>query len=165
MPGAIYFIQNRVGKDGNEFKLLKFRSMNELTHFTNDKFEVGDKSRVTRLGKILRRSKLDELPQLVNVLIGDMSLVGPRPEVKQWTEVYPEIWAIVHKVKPGITDPASIHFRNEEEILSMSDNPEKKYKSDILPKKLGIYIDYVNNQSLMGDIGILFKTIFAVFFK
>jgi len=125
-------------------------------------FDAGDTSRITPLGIFLRKYKLDELPQLLNVLLGDMSLVGPRPEVKQWTVVYPEKWKIVHSVKPGITDNASIEFRNEEFILAESQNPLKTYKDVILPRKLDLYIDYVQARSFWGDITIILKTIKAL---
>jgi lipopolysaccharide/colanic/teichoic acid biosynthesis glycosyltransferase len=117
------------------------------------------------LGKILRKTKLDELPQLINVIKGDMSLVGPRPEVKKWTDVYPEKWAIVHRVKPGITDNASIEFRNEEEILSQSSNPEETYRNIILPHKLELYINYVHHHSFFGDLMIIIRTIQTIIIK
>lgn len=124
----------------------------------NGSFDAGDTSRITPLGVFLRKYKLDELPQLLNVLTGDMSFVGPRPEVLQWTSVYPEKWKIVHSVKPGITDNASIEFRNEEMILANAQDPLKTYEEVILPRKLDLYIEYVQNRSFLGDIGIIFKT-------
>lgn len=128
-------------------------------------FDVGDSSRITPLGRLLRKTKLDELPQLINVLKGEMSLVGPRPEVKQWTEVYPEKWKIVHSIKPGITDNAAIEFRNEEKLLAQSADPIKTYREVILPQKLDLYIDYVNNQSFWGDVNIIFRTIKVIILK
>lgn len=128
-------------------------------------FDAGNSSRITPFGRFLRKTKLDELPQLFNVLKGEMSIVGPRPEVKQWTEVYPEKWQIVHTVKPGITDNASIEFRNEEELLAQSVDPIKTYREEILPRKLDLYIEYVNKQSFGGDLKIIFKTIEAIIFK
>lgn len=165
MPGPFLFKQQRIGKSGKPFCLYKFRSMSVLKDASKGTFHVGDTSRITPFGKILRKTKLDELPQLFNVLKGDMSIVGPRPEVEKWTKVYPEKWAIVHKVKPGITDNASILFRNEEEILKNSPNPEEAYKNEILPRKLDLYIDYVNNHSLLGDMKIIFHTVKVVLFK
>ena len=165
MPGPILFRQLRVGKNGKLFRLNKFRTMRVLKEAEKGSFDAGNSSRITPLGKFLRKTKLDELPQLFNVLRGDMSIVGPRPEVKQWTEVYSEKWAIVHSVRPGITDNASILFRNEEEILAASSNPIETYKNEILPKKLDLYIDYVNNQSLIGDVKIILKTIYTVIAK
>ena len=135
----IFFKQIRVGKNGVDFKLIKFRTMTIKKDAEKGSFDVGSSVRVTKVGKILRKTKLDELPQLWNVLKGNMSLVGPRPEVRKWVEVYPERWSFVHQVRPGITDPASIKFRNEEEILAKSVNPEKTYKEEILPLKLSFY--------------------------
>lgn len=165
MPGPILFRQERVGKNRKHFKLNKFRSMSIKKGSEKGHFDLGDRSRITRLGKYLRKYKLDELPQLFNVLVGDMSLVGPRPEVKKWTEIYTEKWDIVLKVKPGITDNASIYFRNEEEILANSCCPEKTYELEILPKKLDYYIDYVNNNSFWGDIKIIFRTFHIIITK
>jgi len=125
-------------------------------------FDAGNTSRVTQVGRLLRKTKLDELPQLWNVLVGDMSLVGPRPEVRKWVEVYPERWARVHTIRPGITDPASIEFRNEEEILAAAENPEATYREVILSQKLALYIDYVDRHSFWGDLGILVKTVCVV---
>lgn len=164
-PGPIFFLQHRIGKNGKIYKLYKFRSMHLLESTQKGTFHAGDNSRITPLGKFLRKTKIDELPQLYNVLKGDMSIVGPRPEVEKWTKVYPEKWAIVHKIKPGITDNASILFRNEEEILKNSPNPEEAYKNEILPRKLDLYIDYVNNHSLLGDMKIIFYTVKVVLFK
>ncbi len=128
-------------------------------------FDAGNASRVTHLGKLLRKNKIDELPQLWNVVKGDMSLVGPRPEVRKWVDAYPVRWAHVLTVRPGITDPASIVYRNEEEILARSSDPEKTYCEEILPHKLDLYEEYVRSRSFLGDIGILLKTMWAVFRK
>jgi len=125
-------------------------------------FEAGNASRVTRVGRFLRKTKLDELPQLWNVLKGDMALVGPRPEVRKWVEVYPERWAKVLTIRPGITDPASIEFRNEEEVLANATDPQDYYRSVILPRKLAMYEQYVATRSFWGDLGILVKTALAV---
>lgn len=163
MPGPIFFIQERVGLSGKLFKLIKFRTMT-LSRNSNN-FEPGNKNRITTLGNFLRKSKIDELPQLVNVLKGDMSFVGPRPEVVEWTKVYKDLWAIVHEVKPGVTDNASLVFRNEEEILANSSNPIETYKNEILPHKLELYIDYVNNRTFLSDILIIIKTIKEVITK
>ena len=108
---------------------------------------------------------MDELPQLINVLIGDMSIVGPRPEVQQWTQIYPDQWKIVHSIRPGITDNASIMFRNEEEILANSQDPALTYKEEILPKKLKMYVEYVQNHSVLLDTKIILTTIKEVIIK
>jgi lipopolysaccharide/colanic/teichoic acid biosynthesis glycosyltransferase len=120
---------------------------------------------VTGVGRFLRKTKLDELPQLWNVLFGEMSLVGPRPEVRAWVGAYPERWAVVHRVRPGITDPASIEFRNEEELLSVAVNPDAYYRDVILPRKLDLYEEYIRSRTLSGDIGIVFRTVAAVLMK
>ena len=165
MPGPVFFIQTRISKGGKEFRLLKFRTMLIKPKTSEGSFDAGDQSRITALGKILRKTKLDEIPQLINVLKGDMSLVGPRPEVKKWTDIYPEKWAIVHRVKPGITDNASIEFRNEEELLAQSANPEETYQTVILPRKLELYINYVNHHSFLGDLMIIIRTIQTIIIK
>ena len=163
--GPILFIQKRVGLNHRPFLLYKFRSMAPDNNLPSDNFEAGNLSRVTRTGKFLRKTKLDELPQLINVLKGDMSLVGPRPEVRKWVEIYPDKWARVLTIKPGITDNASVLFRNEEEVLSMEANPENYYKEIILPEKLNLYIKYVNNHPFAGDVAIILRTIFSIFKK
>ncbi|GMT46395.1 MAG: glycosyl transferase [bacterium] len=163
--GNPFFIQQRIGKNGQGFPLIKFKTMKPGLASDRDGFSVGNVSRITPFGKFLRKTKLDELPQLLNVLKGEMSLVGPRPEVKKWTLVYPEKWEVVHRVKPGITDNASIAFRNEEEILAGGEVPDYTYREVILPKKLDLYVDYVHNRSFSGDIIILLKTIKTVWFN
>lgn len=165
MSGPVFFSQERVGRNGKLFNLYKFRSMSVVKETSKGNFEIGGSLRITPLGKFLRKTKLDELPQLVNVLKGEMSIVGPRPEIKKWTEVYPSKWAIVLSVKPGITDNASIEFRNEEELLAKSDHPEIAYQKEILPKKLDLYEDYIKTRSLIGDIKIILQTIFVVITK
>jgi len=125
-------------------------------------FEPGSGMRITRIGRILRKTKVDELPQLINVVKGEMSLVGPRPEVEQYIKLYQERWNGILQTTPGITDPASIRFRNEEELLASSKDPEEEYRKVILPRKLEIYEDYVKNISLLNDVKILIGTIFVV---
>ena len=162
MPGPILFEQQRIGKEGRPFRLKKFRSMRVIKDAEDGRFDVGNNYRILPFGKTLRKTKLDEIPQLINVLKGEMSIVGPRPEVKQWTEVFPEQWKIVHSIKPGMTDNASVEFRNEEEILAKSKDPIKTYREEILPRKLDLYVEYVNNQSFYGDLKIILKTIKVV---
>lgn len=160
----VLFRQIRVGRFGRDFRLYKFRSMTVLAGSEMGSFEAGICQRVTRVGRVLRRTKLDELPQLWNVLHGEMSLVGPRPEVRKWVEAYPERWAKVLEVRPGITDPASIQFRHEEEFLARSVNPERTYRDVVLPQKLDLYEAYVRQQSFVGDLAILGKTAWVVLF-
>ena len=161
----VFFTQKRVGKGGKQFTIFKFRTMTVLKEAKQGSFDAGNSSRVTSVGKILRKTKIDELPQLINVFKGNMSFVGPRPEVQKWVDAYPERWAVVHSVKPGITDNASIIFRNEEEILAASSNPTVTYRDEILPRKLDLYEDYVHTGNFKKDIGILFKTFTSVLFK
>jgi lipopolysaccharide/colanic/teichoic acid biosynthesis glycosyltransferase len=158
----VFFRQTRVGWRGRDFTLLKFRSMSVLPETERDRFEIGSFRRVTPVGRLLRKTKLDELPQLWNVLKGEMSLVGPRPEVRKWVDRYPERWARVLTVRPGITDPASITYRNEEEILARSPDPERTYREVILPHKLDLYETYVQQRGLRGDLGVLFQTVWIV---
>jgi len=163
--GSVFFKQKRIGLNQRPFTLYKFRSMTASNNTFKENFDAGDKSRVTKIGTILRKTKLDELPQLFNVLIGDMSLVGPRPEVEKWVDIYPQQWAFVLTMKPGITDNAAVLFRNEEDILAKVSNPEMYYKEIILPQKLNIYSDYILNHSFTVDILIIVKTILSIFKK
>ncbi len=158
----LFFVQRRIGRNGIPFNIFKFRTMHFQPEASRGSFHAGDKSRVTRIGLILRKTKLDELPQLWNVCKGDMSFVGPRPEVPQWVAAYPARWAKVHRVRPGITDNASIEFRDEETILSAAENPTGYYRTVILPRKLDLYDQYVDNHSFIGDLGILFRTFRAI---
>lgn len=163
--GPVFFRQKRIGLNLQPFTLYKFRSMTVNKSSSNGGFDAGNQSRVTRIGRVLRKTKLDELPQLMNVLKGDMSLVGPRPEVKKWVDAYPKQWAFVLTVRPGITDNAAILFRNEEDILVQAANPEMHYKEIILPQKLNIYSEYINNHSFTGDLEIIIKTIYSIIKK
>ena len=158
----IFFRQYRVGRFGTEFQLIKFRTMKVQPEINNGSFDIGSTDRVTGIGSLFRRTKLDEVPQFWNVIRGDMSLVGPRPEVRKWVDTYPERWQIVHQVRPGITDPASILYRNEEHFLSNSCDPEKLYREDVLPHKLSLYEKYVENCTISGDLKILLKTFTAL---
>ncbi|MCE9614315.1 MAG: sugar transferase [Lentisphaerae bacterium] len=162
MGRPVFFCQTRVGQDGRDFRLFKFRTMTTAAGAEHGTFDAGQTRRVTPLGRVLRKTKLDELPQLWNVLRGDMSMVGPRPEVRSWVAVYPERWQRVLRVKPGITDPASIYFRNEEDLLARSANPDALYRTEILPRKLAFYEEYVQNPSLLNDVGILLRTVTAL---
>jgi lipopolysaccharide/colanic/teichoic acid biosynthesis glycosyltransferase len=161
-PGPALFRQVRVGRGGRDFVLYKFRTMTVWDGTESGSFDAGDTSRVTRLGRLLRATKLDELPQLWNVVRGDMSLVGPRPEIRKWVEAYPERWALVHKVRPGITDPATILYRHEEQILATAADPLAEYRDRILPHKLGLYERYARKNSFAGDLGILARTLIAL---
>jgi lipopolysaccharide/colanic/teichoic acid biosynthesis glycosyltransferase len=158
----VFFRQRRIGWKGQPFALVKFRTMRLARNAELGAFDVGDSSRVTRLGRVLRKTKLDELPQLWNVLRGDMSLVGPRPEVEQWVGVYPHRWATVLQVRPGVTDPASIAYRDEESLLGQAADPMQMYRQHILPHKLTLYEKYVATRTFWGDLLIIAQTLFAV---
>ncbi len=161
----VFFVQKRAGKNGKFFKMYKFRTMTVRKGSEDGSFDAGDVSRVTAIGRILRKTKLDEVPQLINVLKGDMSLVGPRPEVEQWVNAYPERWSKVLTLKPGITDNASLEFRNEEDILASALDKDYAYREEILPRKLDLYEAYVENNSLWGDFIILMRTFLTIIFK
>ena len=161
-PGPAFFRQRRGGRGDGWFMIFKFRTMRVDLEAERKGFEPGSKSRVTRFGALLRKSKLDELPQVFNVLLGDMSLVGPRPEVPHWIECYPERWRKVRQVRPGITDPASVVFRDEEELLAAASDPEQEYREVILPRKLELYERYAQELSLAKDVHALFATLLAV---
>lgn len=161
--GGALFRQERVGQHGRHFTIYKFRTMRTGADRSGPAITVGEDARITRAGHWLRHSKLDELPQLLNVLTGDMSLVGPRPEVPRYVAMYPaEISAIVLSVRPGITDLASIAFRNESTLLAQSADPERTYVEDILPVKLEYAARYAQNPSLWQDLVILVRTVDAV---
>jgi lipopolysaccharide/colanic/teichoic acid biosynthesis glycosyltransferase len=161
-PGPALFRQVRVGRGGRDFVLYKFRTMTVREGTEGGSFDAGDVSHVTRLGRFLRATKLDELPQLWNVVRGDMSLVGPRPEVRQWVEIYPERWALVHTVRPGITDPAAILYRHEERLLAAARDAVAEYRDRILPDKLAVYEQYARERSFTGDLTILVRTVIAL---
>ena len=163
--GPVFFRQERAGKNGRYFRIFKFRSMAVDPDAEKKGFEPGSKMRVTSIGRILRKTKLDELPQLINVIKGEMSIVGPRPEVRKYVELYPERWAIVLSIAPGITDPGSIEFRNEEDILAAAPDPEKEYIEKLLPSKLELYEKYIRTISFASDIRIIARTAAAVIFK
>ncbi|MCG8578257.1 MAG: sugar transferase [Flavobacteriales bacterium] len=156
--GGVFYGQIRVGKDGKEFKLLKFRSMRPNSDQKGE-LTIGNDMRVTRLGKVLRKYKLDELPQLLNIIGGQMSVVGPRPEVPRYVSLYNEEQLKVLEVKPGLTDPASIKYLKEQEILGESEDPEKAYVEEVMPSKLLLNMEYIENRSFMYDLKLIFQTI------
>jgi len=160
----VFFLQERVGKDWKIFKIIKFRTMVKNA----DKMGIGisshDDSRVTNIGKFLRKFKIDEIPQIFNVLLGDMSLVGPRPELLKYAEYYNDDYSQILKIKPGITDYASLEFSNESELLKDPDDSEKVYINKILPDKIKLYKKYLKEANLITDIRIIFST-FKVLFR
>lgn len=163
--GPVFYRQIRVGKDNKDFRLFKFRSM-KIGADRQGLITVGGRDpRVTRSGYYIRKYKLDELPQLINVFIGDMSVVGPRPEVRKYVDLYTPGQMRVLSVRPGITDLASIRYRNENELLETVDDPETYYREVIMQDKLKINLEYVDNRSFWGDIKLIFATLYAVVAK
>ncbi|WP_285270291.1 sugar transferase [Kaistella rhinocerotis] len=160
--GGILYRQERSGKGGRIFKVLKFRTMRPDS-FSKGALTVGSRdSRITGIGFYLRKYKLDELPQLFNVLKGDMSFVGPRPEVKKYTDLYDQRQIRVLSVRPGITDYASIRFRNENDLLAESSDPEKLYIDKIMPDKLDLNLKYIDDNNLFKDVKIILDTFYAI---
>ena len=164
--GPALFRQERVGRFGRTFRIHKFRSMAVDAPARGPQLTVGNDARVTRVGGFLRRHKLDELPQLIDVFVGNMSIVGPRPEVPHYVALYsPEDRNLVLSVRPGITDRASVEFRDESAILGQAPDPEAAYRTDILPRKLAYYRAYVRERSFGGDIAIILATLKALLIR
>ena len=162
-PGPVFFRQQRVGRRGQLFDIYKFRTMHTGAEAMGPQITVGEDARITRAGVWLRRAKVDELPQFLNVLRGDMSVVGPRPEVPRYVAQYPaDVRDSVLSVRPGITDLASIEFRDESALLARSSDPERTYVEQILPAKLRHAQEYVRTRSLWLDLRIIARTVLAV---
>ncbi|CAJ47699.1 probable sugar transferase, partial [Bordetella avium 197N] len=161
-PGPVFFRQERVGRHGRVFRIHKFRSMRSDAG-TGPQITVGGDRRITRVGEYIRRWKLDETAQLIDVLEGTMSLVGPRPEVPRYVAQYPDAMRrTILSIRPGITDLASIVFRNENDILAAAADPERAYVEEVLPRKLALQAQYVRERSFTGDLVILARTVAAV---
>ena len=159
-PGPVFYRQQRIGRFGAPFRIHKFRTMVQDAPSRGPAITVGDDARITRAGAWLRRSKLDELPQLLDVLAGDMSLVGPRPEVPQYVALYPaELRKRVLAVRPGITDPVSLRFADEGALLARSADPEREYREVLLPAKLHAAAAYAADATLWSDLGVLARTL------
>ena len=159
-PGPALFRQQRVGRAFRPFEILKFRSMVQDAPRLGGTITCGSDPRITPIGNFLRRTKLDELPQLINVFKGDMSLVGPRPEVPRYVEMFRTDYAEILRVRPGITDLASIRYRDEAAELGEAADPEEEYVSRVLPEKIRLAQEYVRRQSLALDLTIIFGTLF-----
>ncbi len=159
--GGVFYKQKRVGRFNKDFTLYKFRSM-RVGADKKGLLTIGGKdSRVTKAGLFIRKYKLDELPQLLNVLKGDMSFVGPRPEVRKYVDMYTERQLKVLDVRPGITDLASIKYRNENDLLAAADNPEQYYIDVVMQDKLALNLQYIETRTFLGDIKLIFRTIFG----
>lgn len=163
--GPILFRQERVGRGYRHFQILKFRTMVADAAQRGPAVTTGGDNRVTRVGRVLRATKLDELPQLLNVLAGDMSIVGPRPEVPKYVEAFRTDYDEILQVRPGITDLASIEFRREEEILARYPDPTRAYVEHVLPTKIRLARDYVARQSFWLDVSIVARTVTRVVFS
>ena len=162
-PGPALFRQQRIGRHGKPFAIHKFRTMRVDAPALGPQITIGADPRITRSGAILRRYKLDELPQLWDVLRGAMSLVGPRPEVARYVALYPDdLRQLVLSVRPGITDLASIEYRDEGAVLARSSDPERSYVEEVMPAKLALAAQYVRTQSLAGDLRLILRTIKAI---
>lgn len=157
--GGVFYKQVRVGKGDKDFKLLKFRTMRPNADKQGLLITVGADNRITKIGHFLRKYKLDELPQFLNIIKGDMSVVGPRPEVRRYVDMYNERQLRVLSVRPGLTDYASIEYISESELLAKSDNPEKTYIEEVMPAKLELNLKYIEKQSIGEDIRLIFKTL------
>ena len=160
--GPVFYRQVRVGRGNKDFRIFKFRSMRVGADKGSLVTIGGHDPRVTRSGYFIRKFKFDELPQLINVLVGDMSLVGPRPEVRHYVNYWTPEQMHVLDVRPGITDPASIKFRNENELLEQAEDPEKYYIEVIMQEKIRLYLEYVEKLSFMYDLGLIFKTFWVI---
>ncbi|MBU4273949.1 MAG: sugar transferase [Planctomycetes bacterium] len=161
-PGPALFRQERVGRGGKPFFILKFRSMVADAPNRGGQITYGADPRITTVGRLIRKTKIDELPQLLNVLRGEMSLVGPRPEVRKYVDMFAEDYEEILRVRPGITDLASVKYRDEAAILGAAADPEQEYVERVLPEKIRLAREYVRRQSLLLDLGIIFGTLFHI---
>ena len=157
--GPVFFRHTRMGRGFKPFHVYKFRTMVNGAERMGASVTAGSDKRITRLGRLLRKTKIDELPQLLNVLKGDMSLVGPRPEVREYVELYAPEYRKLLSVRPGITDPASLRYAAEEGVLARSPNWEEEYRKRILPDKIRLSLEYVENHSLVTDVSLILKTV------
>ncbi len=161
-PGPVLFRQERIGRGFRPFFIYKFRTMRHNAHRSGLQITAGGDTRITRIGHLLRNTKIDEWPQLINVLRGQMSLVGPRPEVRKYVEWYKDEYKRILSVRPGITDISSITFRDEESILQGMNDPEQYYVHVLLPEKMRLAEEYIERASLSYDVKLMFKTLYKV---
>jgi lipopolysaccharide/colanic/teichoic acid biosynthesis glycosyltransferase len=161
--GPVLFRQQRIGKRFRPFLIYKFRTMVENAAQIGTEITYGDDPRITRMGRLLRKTKIDELPQIINVLKGEMSFVGPRPEIRQYVELFRKDYEEILKIRPGITDLASVKYRDEAAILGRSENPEDEYVRRVLPEKIELAKEYLRRSSLFFDLSLIFKTLFSLF--
>lgn len=157
-PGPVFFRQERIGLGGRPFRIHKFRTMRQDAERVGGSLTVGADPRITPVGRFLRASKIDELPQLIDVVRGEMALVGPRPEVARYVDRYTPAQRVALAVRPGITDPASIAYRDESEVLARAEDPERVYVDEIMPHKLALNLAYQRRRTLVSDIGVILAT-------
>jgi lipopolysaccharide/colanic/teichoic acid biosynthesis glycosyltransferase len=160
--GPVFFMHRRIGRNFVPFRMYKFRTMVVNADKAGPEITVGGDSRITRIGRLLRMTKTDELPQLLNVLKGEMSIVGPRPEVEKYVERFRREYEDVLAARPGITDHASIEFRDEEAVLAGADDPDSLYVDVVLPRKLSLNREYINNMTFAGDVRLIIRTFMAL---
>jgi lipopolysaccharide/colanic/teichoic acid biosynthesis glycosyltransferase len=161
--GPVLFKQERMGREFRPFLIYKFRTMFEDAPHRGGPITFGGDPRITRVGRFLRKTKIDELPQLINVVKGELSFVGPRPEVRRYVELFRSDYKKILEVRPGITDLASLKYRDEEAILAKSENPEEAYMKQVLPDKIKLAKQYIDQSSFLLDLGIILKTLFKLF--
>ncbi|HBU48994.1 MAG TPA: sugar transferase [Myxococcales bacterium] len=161
--GSALYVQERVGRFGRPFRLFKFRTMRQrAVDAAGLPITVGDDDRVTRVGRFLRRTRLDELPQLLNILRGEMSVVGPRPEVSRYVALYSDEQRAVLEVKPGLTDPATLAFRGEADVLGASEDPERTYIEIVMPEKLAMNLEYLRQRDVGSDLSLILQTVLTL---
>ncbi|MGE0104380.1 MAG: sugar transferase [Blastocatellales bacterium] len=158
-PGPVFFLQDRIGREGRRFRIFKFRTMVTDAEKAGTQITIGDDPRITRSGRWLRRLRIDELPQLLNVIRGEMSIVGPRPEVPRYVELYTPDQRRILAFRPGLTSPATIEFRNESSLLSRQTDPERYYREHLIPAKIATDLNYSLKAGLVSDIFILLTTV------
>jgi len=161
--GAVFFRQERMGRRFRPFRIFKFRTMVHNAPSLGALLTCGEDPRITRVGRLLRKTKIDELPQLLNVLKGDMSLVGPRPEVRRYVDLFRKDYEEVLAVRPGITDPASLKYCDETDLLGFARDPEAEYIEHVLPDKLKLAKKYIHNSSFYADLSLILNTVFRMF--
>lgn len=161
-PGPVFYRQTRVGRYGSDFKIFKFRTMVQNADQIGPPLTMGKDPRITQVGRFIRKCRMDEVSQLLNVLNGSMSLVGPRPEVRRYVDAYQPEYMATLLIRPGITAPSSIAFKDEDKLLNAGGNPEVIYVEKILPPKMALNLEYMNHLSVFRDIKIMFQTVAAI---
>jgi lipopolysaccharide/colanic/teichoic acid biosynthesis glycosyltransferase len=161
--GPVFFKQRRMGKGFRDFLIYKFRTMKENSELTGGLITIGEDPRITRFGRFLRKTKIDELPQLINVLKGEMSLVGPRPEIPRFVELFRSEYAEILTVRPGITDLASLKYHDESKLMSQFIAPEEEYVRSILPDKIRLAKEYIDRSSMFFDLSLILRTLPKLF--